>query len=387
MRSVLQRKLSKPSKSGEAKQQFQELKTVPKAHSYQETTELRRIAVPDAQFGRNVNFVLHSNQMISDVFLEVTLGQADAAMNYCKDIGANILKSFELYYSGKEVSDCRDYQAELYELYTNQLACRSVDEQRREEWVRFLGGAASNAGRKVLVPLPCFWSSVWHDLKRKEVWKNGKGTNKLEFRFVFQPSSFCSAGHASNTIESCNIVYEEVILPNAVENAIVPANKKNQVRAEFHHGAKIACTSGTPLEIPLHSLLAYGNIKTLSFRIIPTAAVGAARDTLAVGGRCSTFKLEINGEEIEVLEDQLELDLEQWLQGFTFQRGQIANKPYRYSFALQPHQQNVIAGHLPSAFDQMTCTVTPTATGVLQVIGTIMKSWRWDGMGRLSRTD
>ena len=86
----------------------------------------------------------------------------------------------------------------------------------------------------------------------------------------------------------------------------------------------MACTSGQELEIPLHSQLAYGNIKTISFRF-QTAAhqTGASSDCLEVSAtdRVSTFKLEINGEVCEELESQLEVDLEQYLQGFIREEG------------------------------------------------------------------
>ena len=385
MRTILRRKQQKSSKAGQVKSQYTQLSTNQKAHAYSETTELRRIALPDADFDRNVNFVLHSNQHIGDVFLEVDLAAGDAAMDYCKDVGLHLLKSFQLFYSGKEVQDCANYQAEIYELWTNQLMSKSVDPERRDELLRFCGGARGNSARKVLVPLPVFWSSMWHDLKKKECWYNGSGSNKLEFRFQFQPKSFCSSNHASNAINSVNVVYEELILPDAISKAVVPANKKNQVRSEFHFGPRLACTSGTEQEIPLHAVLAYGNIKTLSFRLQLAAATGAAADCLAIPGRCSTFKLDINGETVEELKEALETDLEQWLQGFSYEED--GNRPYRYTFSLNPHQNNDIAGFLPSAFDQMTCAVTPTATGTIQVITTIQKEWRWDGMGRCNKTD
>ena len=111
-----------------------------------------------------------------------------------------------------------------------------------------------------------------------------------------------------------------------------------KVRPDLHVTENIAVTAGQSQEINLSSILSAGNIKTLSFRFRASAATGANADCFQEGAvsRPTSVVYKINGVEFEEQLNPLEIDLEEYLQGFRRREGE-ATLPYRYTFAESPN--------------------------------------------------
>ena len=380
MLHLLKRKSDAPSKTANYKQYTPGFHHDQKAVSFQESSELRQVNVPNCAFGASVSHILHSNQMVGDVFLKVKLADSDS--EYCKRPGLAIVKSFSIYYQGAEVQDCPRYDLTMKELFEN--ANSRVRKERRDQLLELMGPAAPDKKPgTVLVYLPCFWTSIWHRFQQSECWSNN-GSSKLEFRIEFSDLSDCGGG--TGAITSVDFIHEELLVSTAVRRNITPANQKSICRPEFWFSREFDATADQLLEIPLHDLLAYGNVCQLSFHYRDAAKTGKDRDILAKEGSCKTFKLAINGQDIEDL-DAFQCPLESWLQNYQREDGE-SSATFRYSFGgRQTYRINDVQGFLPSSFDQMTVQVTPSASKKLRVVATVMKQHKWSGSGVLSKRD
>ena len=132
MHTILRRKQAKPNAGSKARRQYSILTTSQTGHSFNETTQVRSVAIPGCQFGENISFILHSQQYVADCWLDIRLGAATAAANeYCKDVALKLVESFSLHYNGKEIQDTPNYEGLMYELMTGHL--NKANEQRKED--------------------------------------------------------------------------------------------------------------------------------------------------------------------------------------------------------------------------------------------------------------
>ena len=383
MNTILKYKQSKSNFASQARSQYSIFNSRQVAHSFDVCTQMRKNNL-SLDFGQTVSTVVHSRNYIADMWLMVEL-ETSTDGDYAKDVGLQILERLSLHFKGGEVENL-EYTPVMYELLHN-----LVDKPARDTLIKFHGGAKSTLpgdSGKVLIYLPFFFSSIHRQLKRGPCWHNGNSANKMQITFEVAPASKCSAGTASHKINNAQLWWEEYILPVSLQSSFVPANSKSKFRPVIQVLGPYACTQGQSQEINLSSALSAGNIKTLSFRFSATAAVGENADCYQDGAvsQPQSVILKVNGVEFEELENPLEVQLSEYLQGWRRAEGEDT-LPYRYSFAQNPDFASQIAGHLPSSHDNLTCTIVPAQTGSLSIIVSHMKKFIVDGSGRVTKND
>jgi len=89
---------------------------------------------------------------LGDVYLRCNLN-APVAGNYCKYAGLSIVQRVLI--RNQQTIMEYDYSPVMDSLLSN------MEENKRQEILRLSGGTAHNAG-EVIVPIPCFWSSLAH---------------------------------------------------------------------------------------------------------------------------------------------------------------------------------------------------------------------------------
>ena len=382
MQTILKYKGSKSNFASEGSQQYSILSERQVSMSHDVCTTMRKNNL-SLDFGQQVSTIVHSRNYIADMWLYVELNTADS--DYCKDVGLQILDNLVLSYAGQEVERL-NYTPVMYELLHN-----LVDKPMRDQLIKFHGGAKGvtpGDNGRVLIYLPFFFTSIHRQLRRGKCWSNGNSATKLQITFETAQSSKFSAGTASHKINSCQLWWEEMLLPANIASSFTSSNSVTKFRPDFHVTENIAVTAGVSQEINLSSILSAGNIKTLSFRFRATAATGADADCFQLGAlsRPTSVVYKINGVEFEEQLNSLEIDLEEYLQNFRRREGETT-LPYRYTFAESPNYASQIAGHIPSSHDNLTVTIVPSQTGFLDIVTTHMKRWVVGAQGRISKND
>ena len=373
MESLLKEKAKRGQFATKGRNQYSVFDEDRTSHSHAFQTVLRHSAI-DLSFGQRTSQVIHSRNLISEVFLVVKVDTA--AGNYCKNLGLNVVKNLVARANGREFCNI-DYDTTMY-----RVLHKIKDKPLYDEVVRLTGGAASTQPGDIVVWLPLFWSRLHRNGRRGRCYSNGNSASKLELEFDIATSASCSVGGADNKIASAELWYEEVLVPNTIEASVTPANVSD-MHLDYHVQKDIAIESGVQQEIQLAAALSSGHIKTMCFRERATASTADSKDLLAVG-RPSYIKFKINGVETGLYDSQCILDLEQLFQGFKYKDG--ATIPYTYSWAAHPDEK-YMSGHIPSSNNQFSVVYTPGTTGFLDIVVEQPKVYTRAGNNRLEKSD
>ena len=373
MESLLKEKTKRGQFTTKGKNQYSVFDEDRTSHSHAFQTVLRHNAI-DLQFGQRTSQVIHSRNLISEVFLVVKVGTA--AANYAKNLGLCLIKTLVARANGREFMNV-DYETTIY-----RVLHKIKDKALYDEYVRLSGGAASTQPGDVVVWLPLFWSRLHRNGRRGRCYSNGTSASKLELEFDMNSKASCSAGSGDNTIESAELWYEEVLIPASIEASVTPANVSD-VHLDYHVQQGIAIASGVQQEIQLSGALSSGHIKTMCFRERTAESTGVSKDVLAVG-RPSYVKFKINGVEAGEYNSQTILDLEQLFQGFKYKDGQPL--PYCFSWGAHPDEK-YFSGHIPSSNNQFSVVYTPGTTGFLDIVCEQPKVYTRAGNNRLEKSD
>ena len=311
MESLLKEKSKRGQFATKGKNQYSVFDETRTSHSHAFQTVLRHNAI-DLQFGQRTSQVIHSRNLISEVFLVVKVGTAQG--NYAKNLGLCLIKTLVARANGREFMNI-DYETTIY-----RVLHKIKDKPLYDEYVRLSGGVASTQPGDVVVWLPLFWSRLHRNGRSGRCYSNGASASKLELEFDMNSKASCSAGASDNTIESAELWYEEVLIPPTIEGSVTVANVSD-VHLDYHVQQGVAITQGSQQEIQLAGALSSGHIKTMCFRERATASTGLEKDVLAVG-RPTYVKFKINGVEAGEFSGNI-IDVEQLLQGFKYKDGEI----------------------------------------------------------------
>ena len=374
MESLLKEKNKRGQFATKGRKQYSVFDEERTSHSHAYQTVLRHSAI-DLQFGQRTSHVVHSRNLVSELFLVVKLKTA-ASGNYAKNISLCLIKNLVARANGREFCNI-DYETTMY-----RVLHKLKDKPLRDEFVRLTGGAAALQPGDVVVWLPVFWSRLHRQGRRGRCWSNGTSASKLEFEFDMNSAASCSAGDADNKIDSAEIWYEEVLVAPSLENSITPANVSD-MHLDYHVQLDVPIASGVQQEIQLAAALSSGHIKTMCFRERATASAGVNKDLLAVS-RPSYVRFKINGVETGIYDTATILDVEQLLQGFKYKEGETI--PYVYSWGAHP-EENYMSGHIPSSNNQFSVVYTPGVTGFLDIICEQPKVYTRAANNRLEKAD
>ena len=373
MESLLKEKTKRGQFATRGRKQYSVFDEERTSHSHAFQTVLRHNAI-DLAFGQRTSQVIHSRNLISEVFLVVKVDTA--AANYAKNLGLCLIKTLVARANGREFCNV-DYESTIY-----RVLHKIKDKALYDEYVRLSGGAASTQPGDIVVWLPLFWSRLHRNGRRGRCYSNGASASKLELEFDMNTSASCSAGSGDNKISSAELWYEEVLIPPGLEGSVTPANVSD-VHLDYHLQEGIAIASGVSQEIQLAAALSSGHIKTMLFRERATASTGLNKDVLAVG-RPSYIKFKINGVETGIYDTSTIVDIEQLFQGFKYKDS--ATIPYIYSWGAHP-DEGFMSGHIPSSNNQFSVVYVPGTTGFLDIVCEQPKVYTRAGNSRLEKSD
>ena len=372
METVLKEKQRKGQQSASGKQKSR-LVSTHESHSHEAQAVLRSFNVPDADFGKRVNFNLNSRNFISQIWLMVTLADSDG--EYCKNVGLELLEKVQMRYSGRKFQE-QDYQEEAFVILH-----KTMCDEKLGELLRLTGGARKPNPGQVCVPLFNYFAPLARpDISKGECWLNSQGSARLEIELKFAALDSCSTG--SGSITGCEVYYEEILVPVAVESNF---RGKNRVRPRIQYNSirDVDVTAGQKKEIDCSPLLAGGNIRAMYFREqTEHQRDPKAKGTLATG-RPQQVELRINGQSL-FDENKATMDVWRLIQGQHID-GQL-DTPLVIPFCQNP-ENNDSSGSLPASQDAMSVFYTPSVTGKLDIICEYEKIHRVPAQGRIEKSD
>jgi hypothetical protein len=374
MESVLKEKQRKGQHAQHGKEQGSRLTDKHLSHSHSSQSVLRSFNIPDAGFGKRVNFQLNSRNFVSQIFLVCDMAVSDGG-GYCKNLGLSLLKSVDLRYSGRKFHECDVETENFIQMHKNK------EPEKLAELLRICGGANFATTKKVVVPLINYFSPLHRQkFEKGPCWYNTQGSSRLEVELKFRAKDDVCAG--SGSITSCEVYYEEVHVPLAVETSY---RNRDKVRPRITYNSikDITTSSGVRQEIDLSSIIAGGNVKCMWFRENLIAdRTGSTRDDLKTS-RPANVEVKINGTTL-FEEDDLVLSMWRLLQGQHIDPNE--DTPFIIPFCTSPDDNNS-SGYLPSSQDSMSVFYTPSSTGKLDIFVEYEKMWRRTEQGRIEKSD
>jgi hypothetical protein len=277
MESVLKEKQRKGQHAQHGKEQGSRLTDKHLSHSHSSQSVLRSFNIPDAGFGKRVNFQLNSRNFVSQIFLVCDMAVSDGG-GYCKNLGLSLLNSVDLRYSGRKFHECDVETENFIQMHKNK------EPEKLAELLRICGGANFATTKKVVVPLINYFSPLHRQkFEKGPCWYNTQGSSRLEVELKFRAKDDVCAG--SGAIQGCEVYNEEVHVPLAVETSY---RNRDKVRPRITYNSikDITTSSGVRQEIDLSSIIAGGNVKCMWFRENLIAdRTGSTRDDL---NQCAT---------------------------------------------------------------------------------------------------
>ncbi len=373
---ILREKSRRGQNSARGKVQSSRLAESHASHSHETQDVLRNINLEGCGFDQRVTATINSRNFVSQVWLEVTLGDGGSDL-FCKHVGLSLLKQVNLRYAGRKFKE-GDYEDEMF---INMQKMQNPE--RKAELLRLCGGPASatpGVGGKVIVPIFCYWAQVNKPgFEHGPCWSNiSGGASRLELELIFNPKSFVAAG-ATCTLDSCQLWYQEVLVPASVESTF-RGREKIRPRIEYN-SINTTVVAGQRKEIDCSQLLAGGNIRCMYFKE-EKAGTGPTRDAIGTS-RPSAVEVRLNGVELQNHEQPA---LDMWMLLQRFHLDPTHEQAYCVPFCVNPSERDS-SGYLPASQDSLSVYYTAATSTVLRIICEYEKIHRRTEQGRVEKAD
>lgn len=287
---------------------------------------LRKQQVSQVQLGGTTCIYVPRVTWLGDCYILCKLPSA----SWCAEVGGCIVKSFRIFSGGELIQDINDYQAWVGYVKSN------LDDEKRADFSRFMGGAAQAAGaRTVCIPLPCFWSRFNREnMKPAEPLCAGKlAPNGLKFELELHPGTFCSTDNAGNNIESFELIFHQKLAEEDLRQKHLSEPFQYQTR-DFRTLSTKALAANAETEIEASALS--GQLRAIHLHVLSDTAK-TAKNYFDTSARLDKIVCRLDGEDYKRLETREEIEAEDFLNGH--------RQGNRVDFSVAP-KLNAIVGHL-----------------------------------------
>ncbi len=374
MESLLKEKQRRGQNTSKGQKQYSRFSDPHVSHSHEAQEVLRSYNLQDCDFGKQVTTTLNSRNFIGAMWLVVDLGDADSGNNYCEHVGMKLVEDLTWRFAGRSFHKW-DYDTVAY--CTLQ---KYKDDQKKGEVLRLAGGAAKLNPGKVIVPLYNYFSPYnKEDIQQGPCWTNGASNARLELEIKFRAKAELSTGHASATMDSVTLYYQEILVGPAIENSFRNRDRLRP-RIEYNQISDVSFAAGVQKEVDISSLVSGGNIRQL---IIKSDVGAAATLQPFATARPTTSMLKINGVE---LFDEAEPILSQWMLLHGYDLDENEDQPYCIPFCQNPQGRDS-SGYLPSSNDKATLHLTFAGDQTIQIFAEYEKIFKVVNNGRIEKTD